>query len=106
MTVFNDNKPLDRTEDVRFQQLNEAVSFFVNWRANIEDVYGTKSEQAKHFITWQTMFHLKVIFCLAVYDMGLQLITLFHILHHFQGRRGHFEPQNTPAPFLNTVKIQ
>ena len=69
-TVFNDNKPLDRTEDVRFQQLNEAVSFIVNWRANIEDVYGTKSEQAKHFITWQTMFDLKVIFCLAVSHMA------------------------------------
>ena len=61
--VFNDNKKLDTVNDERFQKLDEVVSFFDEWKVEIDNTYPRKAEQAKHFITWQTMFDLKVCIC-------------------------------------------
>ena len=61
--AFNDNKKLDTVNDERFRKLDEVVSFFDEWKVEIDNTYPTKAEQAKHFITWQTMFDLKVCIC-------------------------------------------
>ena len=63
MACFNDNKKLDTVNDERFQKLDEVVSYFDEWKVEIDNTHPTKAEQAKHFMTWQTMFDLKVCIC-------------------------------------------
>ena len=49
--VFNDNMKLDTVNDEQFQKLDEVVSFFDEWKVGIDNIYPTKAEQAKHFMT-------------------------------------------------------
>ena len=63
-TVFNSAKPL-RAKDVEIiQLLDDVVKFFKDWQETLKSQFETKTEQAKHFISWQTMFDLMVIHCI------------------------------------------
>ena len=62
--VFNDTNPLSTTNDVRIKELDHVIDFFNNWRNELFTIFKTKSEIASHFITWQTMFDLKVYYCI------------------------------------------
>ena len=81
--VFNDNKKLDTVNDERFQKLDEVVSFFDEWKVEIDNTYPTKAEQAKHFITWQTMFDLKVCICRLqnVFNFCRKVHLIFKLLN-------------------------
>lgn len=59
-SVFNSAKPL-RAKDVEIiQLLDDVVKFFKDWQETLKSQFETKTEQAKHFISWQTMFDLMV----------------------------------------------
>ena len=59
-SVLNDNKPLYTTTDPRMQDLDTIVQFFDNWRDELCLSFKTKTDMSSHFISWQTMFDLKV----------------------------------------------
>lgn len=61
--VFNDSKPIRNENDARIQMLDEVLGYFLEWKESLPHLYHTKSEQGLHFIAWQTMFDLKVIYC-------------------------------------------
>ena len=54
--VFNDSNRLSDAYDKRLDKLEEVIQYFGDWKLELQDEYGTKSERAKHFITWQTHF--------------------------------------------------
>ncbi|KXJ19976.1 hypothetical protein AC249_AIPGENE15268 [Exaiptasia diaphana] len=58
--VFNDNKPLESHNDARMTSLTEVLTYFKNWKAELQQLYKAKAEISSHFITWQTMFDLEV----------------------------------------------
>ena len=58
----NDSKPI-RNDDARIQMLDEVLEYFLQWKESLAHLCHTKSEQGLHFIAWQTMFDLKVIYC-------------------------------------------
>jgi hypothetical protein len=58
--VFNDHAPIRTSEDPRITQLNGVLKYFMSWHDWLAKKFETKSEQAKHFISWQTMSDLKV----------------------------------------------
>ncbi len=58
--VVNNNKPLSTTTDSRIKDLDTVMQFFDNWRDDLYLLFKTKSEVSSHFISWQTMFYLKV----------------------------------------------
>ena len=59
-SVFNDTKPISTTTDPRIQELDDVIAFFNSWKDDLAAKFTTKSEIALHFITWQTMFDMKV----------------------------------------------
>jgi hypothetical protein len=61
--VLNSNKPLSTTTDSRIKDLDTVMQFFDNWRDELYLLFKTKSEVSSHFISWQTMFDLKVDHC-------------------------------------------
>jgi hypothetical protein len=61
--VLNNNKPLSTITDFRIQDLDMVLQFFDNWRDDLYFLCKTKSEVSSHFISWQTMFDLKVDHC-------------------------------------------
>ncbi len=60
--VLNDNTPLSSSNDPRMTDLDNVIKFFDNWKDELSLMFKTKSEIASHFITWQTMFDIKVSF--------------------------------------------
>lgn len=58
--IFNNPAPMKTPEDKRILQLNEVLDYFNTWEKWLAQRYHTKSEQAKHFISWQTISDLKV----------------------------------------------
>ena len=59
-SVFNSAKPL-RAKDVEIiQLLDDVVKFFKDWQETLKSQFETKTEQVKHFISWQTMVDLMV----------------------------------------------
>ena len=58
--MFNDSKPIMLETDPRIQVLEGVLRYFREWKASLTGQYRTKSEQAKHFIAWQTKFDLEV----------------------------------------------
>lgn len=58
--VFNGTNPLYSTTDPRIDELDHVMDFFDKWRNELFTMFQTKSEIASHFITWQTMFDIKV----------------------------------------------
>ena len=54
--VFN-NSPLRVDTDSRIQVLGGILVYFRQWKHTLPEEQ-TKSEQAKHFIAWETMFNL------------------------------------------------
>jgi hypothetical protein len=60
-SIFNSADPLHPGKDKeKLQTLDDVVTYFNNWKHCLEKVFKLKAEQAKHFISWQTMFDLMV----------------------------------------------
>ena len=60
--VLNNSTPLSSSSDPRIKDLDNVIKFFDNWRDGLSELFVSKSEIASHFITWQTMFDIKVYF--------------------------------------------
>ena len=58
--ALNDNAPLSSLNDTRIKDLDNVAKFFDSWRDELYLVFVSKSEIVSHFITWQTMFDIKV----------------------------------------------
>lgn len=58
--VFNSSRPLKGTDNAQMQMLNDVVKYFTDWKTSLAGEHKKKAEQAKHFISWQTMFDLMV----------------------------------------------
>ena len=58
--ALNDNTPLSSLNDSRIKDLDNVITFFDSWRDGLSLMFESKSEIASHFITWQTMFDIKV----------------------------------------------
>ena len=61
--ALNSSTPLFTTTDSRIRDLDTVVQFFDNLRDDLYLLFKTKSEVSSHFISWQTMFDLKVDHC-------------------------------------------
>ena len=61
--ALNSSTPLFTTTDSRIRDLDKVVQLFDNWRDDLYLLFKTKSEVSSHFISWQTMFDLKVDHC-------------------------------------------
>ena len=72
-SVFNDSKPIRLLTDHRITQLTEVLDFFTKWKQELSGVYKTKSEVSDHFITWQTMFDIQVLYIVYRYGYFIQL---------------------------------
>ena len=59
-SIFNDHTPIKKSDDNRLTELDAVVQFFQEWEIWLSQQYKKKSEQAKHFISWQTKFDFKV----------------------------------------------
>lgn len=60
--ALNDNSPLFSLNDPRIKDLDNVIKFFDSWRDELSLMFTNKSDIASHFITWQTMFDMKVLF--------------------------------------------
>jgi hypothetical protein len=58
--VFNNHTPIRTSDDPRVTQMNGVLKYFTSWHEWLIGKYKKKSEQAKYFISWQTMSDLKV----------------------------------------------
>ena len=65
--VFNDLNRLSDADDERLNKLEEVIQYFGDWKLELQDEYGTKSERAKHFIIWQTHFDIQVSIFMSQY---------------------------------------
>ena len=63
--MSNDSKAIRNENDARIRMLDEVLGSFLELKESLPHlhVYRSKSEQGLHFIAWQTMFDLKVIYC-------------------------------------------
>ena len=59
-SVFHSAKPLCAKDVEIIQLLDDVVKFFKDWQETLKSQFETKTEQAKNFISWQTMFDLMV----------------------------------------------
>ena len=57
--VFNSSKPLTTNCD-EITKLDDVVNYFTDWQKNLGVFAKIKAEQAKYFVSWQTMFDLMV----------------------------------------------
>ena len=46
--LFNDSNRLSDADDERLDKLEEVIQYFEDWKLELQDKYGTKSERAKH----------------------------------------------------------
>ena len=60
--VFNDNSPLQSITDERVANLNQVLNYFKTWKQELQQTFHRRTEVSEHFITWQTMFDLEVIY--------------------------------------------
>jgi hypothetical protein len=75
-SVFNDSKPIRLLTDHRITQLTEVLDFFTKWKQELSGVYKTKSEVSDHFITWQTMFDIQVLYIVYGYGYIIQPLPI------------------------------
>jgi hypothetical protein len=60
-SIFNSADPLHPGKGKeKLQILDDVVTYFNNWKHSLGKVFKLKAEQAKYFISWQTMFDLMV----------------------------------------------
>ena len=57
--VMNSSKPLTTNCD-EIRKLDDVVNYFTDWQKNLGVFAKIKAEQAKYFVSWQTMFDLMV----------------------------------------------
>ena len=69
-SVFKDNSPLQSITDQRVTNLNQALNYFKAWKKEVLQTFLRRRDVSEHFIAWQTMFDLKVI-----YRLDLKWIT-------------------------------
>ena len=62
MNVFKDNSPLQSMTDQRVANLNQAFNYFKAWKQDLQQTFHRRTDVSEHFITWQTMFDLEVIY--------------------------------------------
>ena len=60
--VFKDNSPLQSITDQRVTNLNQVLNYFKAWKQELQQTFHRKTDASEHFITWQTMFDLEVIY--------------------------------------------
>ena len=58
--VFNSSKSLKETNIDQINILNDVIKYFQDWQKSLVTISKKKAEQAKNFISWQTMFDLMV----------------------------------------------
>ena len=59
-SVFNSPKPLRGKDAEIISLLDDVVTFFKDWQETLKSQFKKRTEQARHFISWQTMFDLMV----------------------------------------------
>ena len=58
--VLNSSKSLRESNCNEMNILDDVVKYFMDWQKSLVTISEKKAEQAKHFISWQTMFDLMV----------------------------------------------
>lgn len=66
--VFNDNSPLQSITDQRITKLNRVLNYFKAWKQELQQTFNRRKDVSEHFITWQTMFDLEVIYRLELHN--------------------------------------
>ena len=56
--VFISSKSLKETNIDQIMILNDVTKYFQDWQKSLVPIFKKKAEQAKNFISWQTMFDL------------------------------------------------